>query len=153
MQANLSKSWSEHHAIYLQLMMAVEAENTLNNGWYVYPRLHIWEREYYRADDSDSAWEAKKVGLGFADYSRADLSSISRNDWLYISLSNITQLDLTSWFEMYGFSVTDKAKAQVQSNGFKRLAEVFYTSTGTGYCTSLTQSSLPVDGKQVWPHL
>ncbi|WP_372767012.1 ImpA family metalloprotease, partial [Pseudoalteromonas sp.] len=152
MQANLTKGWSEHHAIYLQLMMAAQAENTLNNGWFLYPRLHIWEREFYRADDSDSAWEAKKSGLGFSNYSRAELSSISRNDWLYISLSNITQLDLTTWFTMYGFTVSDTAKTQVKSNGFKEIAEVFYTSTGTGYCSSLVQSSVPVDGKQVWPH-
>ena len=152
MQANLTKSWSEHHAIYMQLMMAAQAHNTLNNGWFVYPRLHIWEREFYRADDSDSAWESKKVGLGFANYTRAEVASIARNDWLYISLSHITQLDLTKWFTMYGFTVSDKAQTQVKSNGFNELAEVFYTSDGTGYCSSLNQTELPVDGTQTWPH-
>ena len=152
MQANLTKSWSEHHAIYMQLMMAAQAQNTLNNGWFVYPRLHIWEREFYRADDSDSAWESKKVGLGFANYTRAEVASIARNDWLYISLSHITQLDLTKWFTMYGFTVSDKAQTQVKSNGFNELAEVFYTSDGTGYCSSLNQTELPVDGTQTWPH-
>ncbi|MEC8208520.1 MAG: ImpA family metalloprotease, partial [Pseudomonadota bacterium] len=152
MQANLTKSWSEHHAIYIQLMMAAQAHNTLNNGWFVYPRLHIWEREFYRADDSDSAWESKKDGLGFANYTRAEVASIARNDWLYISLSHITQLDLTKWFTMYGFTVSDKAQTQVKSNGFNELAEVFYTSDGTGYCSSLNQTELPVDGTQTWPH-
>ena len=60
MQNNLTKSWSEHHAIYIQLMMAAQAENKLNNGWFIYPRLHIWEREFYRADNSDESWDAKK---------------------------------------------------------------------------------------------
>ena len=152
MQANLTKSWSEHHAIYMQLMMAAQVQNTLNNGWFVYPRLHIWEREFYRADDSNSAWESKKLGLGFANYTRAEVASIARNDWLYISLSHITQLDLTKWFTMYGFTVSDKAQTQVKSNGFNELAEVFYTSDGTGYCSSLNQTELPVDGTQTWPH-
>ncbi len=151
MQNNLTKSWSEHHAIYIQLMMAAQAENKLNNGWFIYPRLHIWEREFYRADNSDESWDAKKVGLGFDTYTRTDLSSLTRNEWLYISLSEITALDLTDWFTMYGFTVGDKAKAQVKSKGYSLLSERFYTSSGNGYCSTLIQNSLPVDGTQVWP--
>lgn len=152
MQANLTKSWSEHHALYLQLMMATQAETNLSNGWYIYPRLHIWEREFYRADNTDESWTDKKAGLGFDQYTHEELSSLSRNDWLYISLSEITQLDLTQWFNMYGFTVSNKAQSQVQSKGLKELEQVFYTSTGTGYCSSLDQASLPVDGTQVWPN-
>ena len=93
----------------------------------------------------------KKVGLGFDTYTRTELSSLTRNEWLYISLSEITALDLTDWFTMYGFTVGDKAKAQVKSKGYPLLSERFYTSSGNGYCSTLIQNSLPVDGTQVWP--
>ncbi len=151
MQSNLTKSWSEHHAIYLQLMMAAQAEGTITNGWYLYPRLHIWDREMWRFDNSEDAWNTGKVALGFDDYTLTDFSAASQNDRLFISLSEITQLNLTDWFAMYGFTVSDKAKAQVLAKGHKLLDKIFYTSTGTGYCSSLNQNAIAVDGVQVWP--
>ena len=147
----LTKSWSEHHALYVQLMMAAQAEGTITNGWYLYPRMHIWDREMWRFDDSDESWNAGKVGLGFADYSRAEFSAMTQNERLFISLSEITQLNLADWFAMYGFTLSDKAKEQVATKNYKMLPQVFYTSTGSGFCSSLDQNSLPVDGAQVWP--
>ncbi|WP_371188757.1 ImpA family metalloprotease [Thalassotalea maritima] len=150
-QQNLSKSWSEHHAIYVQLMMAAQANNKVSNGWYIYPRLHIWEREFYRADDSEQSWLEKREALGFGLYSYDELTAITRNEWLYISLSEIMQMDLVDWFAMYGFVVSDKAKAQVQSKGYQRLAQVFYAANGADFCSSLEQPAVLVDGESTWP--
>lgn len=150
-QENLSKSWSEHHAIYIQLMMAAQAEGTITNGWYLYPRMHIWDRQMWRLDNSDESWATGKVALGFENYSRAEFGAMTKNERLFVSLSEITQLNLTDWFAMYGFAVSDKAKAQVLAKGYKMLPQVFYASSSQGYCSTLTQSSVAVDGVAVWP--
>lgn len=153
MQANLDKGWSAHHVLYIQLMMAAQAEGTLINGWNLYPRIHIWDREMWRLDDTEASWASGKIALGFDDYSRTEFSAMSQNERLFISLSEITQLNLTDWFAMYGFALSAKAQAQVAAKGYKMLPQVFYTSSGTGYCSTLVQSALPVDGNQVWPTL
>jgi hypothetical protein len=153
MQTNLDKEWAAHHVLYIQLMMAAQAEGTITNGWYLYPRMHIWDREMSRFDNSDESWITGKVALGFDNYSRAEFLAMSKNERLYIALSEITQLDLTNWFAMYGFVLSDKAQVQVAEKGYKVLPQVFYTSTSTGYCSSLTQSALPIDGTQVWQTL
>ncbi|WP_198555610.1 ImpA family metalloprotease [Colwellia sp. 75C3] len=151
MQEKLSKSWSEHHALYIQLMMAAQAEGTITNGWYLYPRMHIWDREMWRLDNSIETWAAGKVALGFNDYTLEEFKVTSQNERLFISLSEITQLNLSDWFAMYGFELSAKAKAQITAKGYKMLPQVFYTSTSTGYCSSLNQSSLAIDGVQIWP--
>jgi len=151
MQENLSKSWSEHHALYIQLMMAAQAEGTITNGWNLYPRMHIWDREMWRFDNSDETWIVGKVALGFDDYTLDEFKATSQNERLFISLSEITQLNLSDWFAMYGFPLSTKAKTQITAKGYKMLPQVFYTSTSTGYCSSLNQSSVTVDGVQAWP--
>jgi len=151
MQENLTKSWSEHHALYIQLMMAVQAEGTITNGWHLYPRMHIWDREMWRIDNSEASWNTGKAGLGFGDYTLTEFSAMTQNERLFISLSEISQLNLTDWFAMYGFPLSAKAITQVTAKGYKMLPQVFYTATSTGYCSSLVQNSLAVDGVQVWP--
>ncbi|MCP4326698.1 MAG: hypothetical protein GY787_33700 [Alteromonadales bacterium] len=142
MQENLDKGWSTHHLLYIQLMMAAQAEGTLQNGWYLYPRMHIWDREMWRLDNSDESWLTGKVSLGFEDYTRAEFGAMSTNERLFISLSEISQLDLTEWFNMYGFSLTDKAIAQVKSKNHKVLDPIFYKSAD--YCLSLDATPVMV---------
>ena len=144
-------SVSSNMLLYYQIMMAAETEGTITDGWNVYPRMHIWDREMSRFDNSDESWNAGKVGLGFGDYTRAEFLAATKNERLFISLSEITQLDLTQWFEMYGLEVSAKAIAQVTSKDLPVLAQKFYTIQLNEYCDSFTQPSLPVDGKQVWP--
>ena len=149
---NRSKSWSEHHALYLQLMMAAEDHDKLENGWHLYPRLHIWLRQYWQADNSETSWNAKRAGLGFDQYAFSELSSISRNDWLLISLSEVTQLDLVNWFNLYGFSTNQKARDQVASKNYDSLGDVFYSADGSDFCRTLTHQKVNIDGSSVWPH-
>ena len=53
--------WSQSHAIYLQIMMAAQAHNKLENGWHLYPRLHILERAFNLADNSETNWQIKRT--------------------------------------------------------------------------------------------
>jgi hypothetical protein len=149
---NRSKSWSEHHALYLQLMMAAEDHDKLENGWHLYPRLHIWLRQYWQADNSEASWNAMRGGLGFDQYAFSELSSISRNDWLLISLSEVTQLDLVNWFNLYGFSTNQKARDQVASKNYDSLGDVFYSADGSDFCRTLTHQKVNIDGSSTWPH-
>lgn len=152
MAENRSKSWSEHHAIYLQLMMAAQDMGKLENGWHLYPRLHIWLRQYWQADNNQDNWLAMRSKLGFDGYEFSELSSISRNDWLLISLSEITQLNLVNWFTMYGFPTNAKAQQQVASKGYDSLAKVFYAANGADFCRTLNHQKLTIDGTTAWPH-
>jgi len=152
MAENRSKSWSEHHALYVQLMMAAQDKGKLINGWHIYPRLHIWLRQYWQADNNEESWNSMRNGLGFNNYAFSELSSISRNDWLLISLSEITQLNLVNWFNMYGFATNEKARQQVASKNHDALEEVFYAANGSNFCTTLEHTKLNVDGTTAWPY-
>ena len=152
MAENRSKSWSEHHALYVQLMMAAQDKGKLINGWHIYPRLHIWLRQYWQADNNEESWNSMRNGLGFNNYAFSELSSISRNDWLLISLSEITQLNLVNWFNMYGFATNEKARQQVASKNHDLLEEVFYAANGSNFCTTLEHTKLNVDGTTAWPY-
>lgn len=152
MAKNRSKSWSEHHAIYLQLMMAAQDKGKLENGWHLYPRLHIWLRQYWQADDDEKTWESMKARLGFGDYQFSEIAGLSRNDWLLISLSEVTQLNLVDWFALYGFATSDKAQQQVQKKNYDPADKVFFAANGSDFCRTLKHQKLAIDGKALWPH-
>jgi len=149
---NRSESWSEHHAIYIQLMMAAQDLGKLENGWHLYPRLHIWLRQYWVADNNEQNWNSMRNSLGFHTYAYDELNDISRNDWLLISLSEVTQLDLINWFNLYGFTTSSKAQQQVTSKNYDSLGDVFYAADGSDYCRTLNHQKLDVDGTTAWPH-
>jgi hypothetical protein len=144
-------AWSQSHAIYIQVMMAAQAYNKLENGWHLYPRLHIVERAFNHADNNEASWQADKDALGFSSYSMDEARQIGNNDWLLIVLSEATQLDLTDYFTMWGMATSEKAKWQVRSNNYTLLGNVYFASSAKGYCTELTQPMLQVDGEQTWP--
>ncbi|EWH07682.1 hypothetical protein AT00_01890 [Pseudoalteromonas lipolytica SCSIO 04301] len=151
MQELAMSEWSQSHAIYLQIMMAAQAYNTLENGWHLYPRLHIIERAFNLADNSEANWQAQKDALGFSNYSLLEAQSIGNNDWLLIALSEVTELDLSDYFSMWGMATSDKAQQQVKSKGYTVLGDVYFASSATGYCTTLSHPMLTVDGEQSWP--
>jgi len=151
MQDLAMSEWSQSHAIYLQIMMAAQAHNKLENGWHLYPRLHILERAFNLADNSETNWQAQKDTLGFSSYSLSEAQSIGNNDWLLIALSEATELDLSNYFSMWGMATSDKAKQQVKAKNYTVLGDVYYASSATGYCTTLNQTEVAIDGTQSWP--
>jgi len=151
MQDLAMSQWSQSHAIYLQIMMAAQAHNKLENGWHLYPRLHILERAFNLADNSETNWQAQKDALGFSSYSLSEAQNIGNNDWLLIALSEATELDLSNYFSMWGMATSDKAKQQVKAKNYTVLGDVYYASSSTGYCTTLNQTEVAIDGAQSWP--
>ncbi len=143
--------WSQGTAIYLQIMMRVQADGALESGWNLLPRLHIVEREFSLADDSDEVWLSKRDGLGFSDMTRTDARRLSNNDWLLIALSHVTGRDLRDYLNMWGLTHTVTAANHVMAMNLPVLPVAIHTLEANEYCLGLDHPSLPVDGLQAWP--
>ncbi|WP_169327318.1 ImpA family metalloprotease [Pseudoalteromonas sp. NEC-BIFX-2020_015] len=152
MQGLAMSEWSQSHAIYLQIMMAAQAYNKLENGWHLYPRLHIIERAFSQADNNESNWQAQKNALGFNDYTLAEAKLITNNDWLLIALSEVTSLNLSNYFTLWGMATSAKAQQQVNSKNYPVLGDVYFAASEKGYCSSLNHTQVEVDGAQIWPN-
>jgi hypothetical protein len=148
------------YAMFIQMMMAAQDNGALENGWYLRARLHIIEREFWRAQANDTLWAEKQDSLGFAGYSRSEATDTydnAKNDWMAIAISTITQRDFRNYLKMWGIPFSSKADAQIASFGYPAIPLKFYISSDKGYCTDhqngdyLGKASLPVDGTQSWP--
>lgn len=149
-----SMGWSEGVSLFIQMMMSAEDNGVLVDGWHLLARLHILEREFGRANDSEAAWEEKKASLGFSQYSLTDADALNQTDWLLIAISYATQMDHRDYFDMWGQAYTAAAGAQVAASSYaKQTPRNFYISSGTGYCKGegFDGNKLAVDGHQVWP--
>lgn len=155
LQENLwaSSGWSQQFMMLLQIMMLAENEGALEDGWHVYSRLHMLNREFGRSDDDDAVWLAKRDTLGFSSYTREEARAISNTDWMVIAVSYVTGLDYRDFFSMYGYAPSGQADAQVASFAYPVVPQAFCLSTAKGYCKGqgFNAMVLPVDGVQVWP--
>ena len=149
--------WSQQASMFIQMMMSAQNSGALENGWHVRARLHIMEREFYRADNSTSSWLAKRDSLGFSDYSLAEAKAIDNNDWLLIAISTVTERDYRDYLNMWGIPVSPKAQAQVASFNYPAISRQFFMSSSVGYCKTsqngdfLDKAAVAVDGTQTWP--
>jgi hypothetical protein len=153
MQAQLwaGAGWSDQAAMYIELMMAAQADGALQEGWFVRARAHLIEREFNRATVDEPTWLAKRDSLGFSQYSLAQADLVDNNDWLLIALSYVLDRDLRDYLSMWGIPYSATADAQVASLGFTSLPRQYYVGSADGFCYGLDKPSLPVDGLQVWP--
>lgn len=153
MQAQLwaSAGWSDQAAMYIELMMAAQADGALQEGWFVRARAHLIEREFNRATVDEPTWLAKRDSLGFSQYSLAQADLVDNNDWLLIALSYVLDRDLRDYLSMWGIPYSATADEQVASLGFTSLPRQYYVGSADGFCYGLDKPSLPVDGLQVWP--
>ncbi|MDF5099056.1 hypothetical protein P3608_24105, partial [Vibrio parahaemolyticus] len=152
MAAQNQTSWSWGARVYIQIMMAAQHEGVLKSGWHLLARLHLIEREFNRLKSDDALWDERRLSIGFANYSREEANSISNNDWLLIALSYISQRDMTSYLDMWGFSFTEKAKQQVVALNLPPMPLTYFASSNTGYCLNeFAQTPITVDGQTVWP--
>ncbi len=138
------KSWDEGVAIYVQMMMAAQAEGALADGWNMYARLHVLYREFGRADDNESNWLAKRDSLGFGNYSRTDARALSNNDWLLIAISSVTERDYRDFFTMWGLSFSTAAADQVAALNYPAVATNFYQASGNNYCLGLDKTAIAI---------
>ena len=145
MQAADLTGWSEGVAIYVQMMMAAQAEGVLQDGWHLLARLHVLLREFRRADDDDESWLAGRSNLGFSQFSREDAIALSNNDWLSIALSKVLGRDMRDFLAMWGLAVGSEASAQIASLNYASMPKRFFDSTADGYCENMAPSALTVN--------
>ncbi|MGF1736025.1 ImpA family metalloprotease [Photobacterium satsumensis] len=148
-QANLTK-WNHGVAIYVQMMMAAQAQGVLQDGWHLLARLHILEREFNRAKKNESEWSLNRNNLGFGQYSYDEIKSISNNDWLAVAISYVTRLDYGNYLNMWGLSVSEKAQLQLAAHDFTDVIIQYYQADGNDYCYGLDKPTLPVNGTMRW---
>lgn len=129
--------WSNGMAIYIQMMMAAQHQNALENGWHLLARLHIYEREFERSNDSDEIWNSKAQSLGLNGYSREEANALSTNDWLANALSWSAKLDYSGFLTMWGIEISEAMKTHIQNHSFTQATEQFYGASGNDYCYGL----------------
>jgi hypothetical protein len=135
--ANLT-SWSQGAAIYVQIFKSAQAEGVVDDGWHVLGRLHILDREFNRADNSDAEWLAARETLGFTLFTREEAKALSKNDWLAIALSVVTQRDMRNYIHMWGLAIGNDAQQQIAALNLPTMPTTFYDyPSNNAYCLGL----------------
>ncbi|MCG9641983.1 ImpA family metalloprotease [Vibrio sp. Isolate34] len=148
---NLGSKWQTGPALYLQMMMQIEERGLLQNGWHLYPRLHILLREYGEAIKNDDNWTKYHDKIGLNSLTREEAKALSQNDWLAIMIAYASGLDFTPVMESWGLTVTDTAKYQIATFGvYKADSDKYYRYENDQYCDSLIHETLPIDGLTRW---
>lgn len=142
--------WPEGSSMFLQMMMAVQHEGILSDGWLLLARLHILEREYNRARVNETTWNAKRNNLGFGQYSYNDSHGIDNNDWNLIALSYVTGRDFTDYLDLWAVPYGTTAATQVTALGYPKMPTQYFKSSSQAYCKGLDKPVLAVDGVQSW---
>ena len=152
-----TSGWNQQATMFIQLLMSAQQNGVIENGWHIRARLHVMEREFYRADNNEIDWLAKRNSLGFSSYTLAEARAADNNDWLLIAISTVTGMDYRDYLSMWGVTFSGKAMAQVASYNFPVAPKNFYVSSNVGYCYMgengdfLGKAALPIDGVQEWP--
>jgi len=144
MQAQNLTGWSQGMAMYVQIMMAAQAQGALVDGWHVLARLHMLDREFNRADNSEETWLDKRDSLGFGHFTSDEAKALSNNDWLTIGISYVTQLDYREFLTMWGLPASAQANNQVASFSFAKAQTKFYQASGNDFCYGLDKPALDV---------
>ena len=106
----------------------------LNGGYDIWTKLYLLDRIFVDCLTSDSSWEANKAKLGFSNYTQTEAKNLNiytnllgGNDFMSIVLSNINKKDYRGLFDVWGLQLSDKAKAQIDTNGFDSvIPKAFY---------------------------
>lgn len=151
--ANLGlTAWNLSVATYLQMMMAVQAEGVLADGFHLWGRLHIFERAYRQATADGSSWLAQRDRFGMGQYGHAQAQTIDNADWMLIALSRCAERDFRTFFDLYGLPHSATADAQVTAWGYASLPARFFGAHEDDFCLGLDKPTLPLDGVSAWPH-
>jgi hypothetical protein len=143
-------TWSKGAVMFIQMMMAVQHEGVLQNGWLLRGRLHLFEREFNRSINNENIWNKKRASFGMSHYSLGDAQTIKNNDWLLIALSYTTERDFRDYLAIWAISFSDKAALQVASLDYKALKPQYFKSVTSAYCKGLDQPVIALDGQQAW---
>ena len=144
MQAASLTGWSQGVAIYIQMMMAAQHQDELEDGWHLLARLHIYEREFNRAIQNDETWLEKRVSLGLGLYDLTSAKALNNNDWLTNGISWVTGLDYREFLTMWGLSFSADISAQVQQHSLEKATAQFFQASGDDYCNGLDKAPLAI---------
>ena len=119
----------------------------INGSWDVYTELYIVERLFTQAIKDDTSWDDNKDKLGFSSYTRDEASAIDGNNFMAIALSKFTKKDYRDYFEAWGVELSDKAKDQIDTNGFDTVVpREFYFVKDNKLTKDFPTKTLPLDG-------
>ena len=148
--ANLN-AWSQGMSIMVQMYATAQKQGAVSNGWHLLPRLHIILREFEANKNDLNKWDTIKAQLGFSLFDQTEAKSISNNDFLVIAMSHATKLNYLPLFDMWGLTVSDKAKLQVNQFGYAATIKQVFAFEKDGYCYGLDMPTVAIDGIQTWP--
>ncbi|QUJ68051.1 ImpA family metalloprotease [Photobacterium sp. GJ3] len=134
------RSWSQGAALIVQMMMHAQHEGKLSNGWHLIARLHLLDKAFADADNSEENWQSRKASIGFSTYTLSEAKSLDNNDWLLIAASYATGLDYRPYLDLMGQPYSSKASSQVASFSYAAVDKAFFNpATNSDYCDSLIQ--------------
>lgn len=150
MSENPLNEWNQATGTHIQWFMAAQQAGVVANGFHVLPRLHIYERNLYSADNSAQEWAALAPSLGYTNLSLDDYKALAHNDRLLMAISVVTEHDMRDFFEPYGYIMSDEAAAELQALSLPVMpAQFFAMQKGSDYCLSLSQTPVAYDSE--WP--
>lgn len=152
MRALQLTAWKLSVTTFVQMMMAVEDAGVLTNGFHLWARLHIYEREFREATSDEATWLSKRDSLGMGTYDLASADGITNPDFMLIALSVVSERDFRAFLDLYGLLGSTKAQDQVAALGLTDLAPKYYGAHLDNFCEGLDKPVLPIDGTSAWPY-
>ncbi len=141
--------WSED-GIYDNVFVRLSFYNQLpfiHGSWDIFTKLYILERLFTQAIKTNDSWENNKTALGFSSYTIEEANNINGNDFMAISLSNFTNKDHKDYFRVWGIEVSEKAKKQIDTNGFDTAVPLeYYWIQDNKLTKDFPTKTLPLDG-------
>jgi len=110
---------SERLSFYQQLVF-------VHRSWDIFTKLYLVERLFSDAISSDTKWQNNKDTLGFSSYSLDEAKAINGNDFMAITLSKFSDKDHKDYFNAWGIEISQKAKDQIDTNGYSQSIPLEY---------------------------
>jgi len=119
----------------------------INGSWDVYTELYIVERLFSQAIKDETSWIDNRDKLGFSSYTLDEAIALDGNNFMAITLSKFTKRDYRDYFYVWGIELSDKAKAQIDTNGFSAtVPREFYFVNENKLTKDFPTKTLPLDG-------
>ena len=119
----------------------------IEGSWDIYTKLYIVERLFTQAIKNTTDWENNQTTLGFSSYDLTEAKEITGNDFMAIALSKFTNKDYRAYFDIWGIELSDKAKEQIDTNGFDEVVPLeFYWVKDDKPTQQFPTRTLPLDG-------
>ena len=121
-------------------------------SWDVYTKLYVLERIYTDALKSQAKWDAVKDRLGFGNYTLADATNISANDFMYVAVSVIGGRNYSDFFEIWGIELTQSAKDQVLADNITTQVpkRFYYVNNELPAVMPADADTIPLNGISTW---